>query len=203
MRATLEVAFLFLRSNMLNKPRLIIAVSGASGSIYARAVLELVAKMPIETHLIISDAAKTVMEHEVDFTANDLSMLATVTHDINDIAASISSGSFQTIGMLVAPCSMKTLAEIATGISSNLISRAADVVLKERRKLVLMVRETPFNLVHLRNMTTVTEMGGIIAPPFIATYTKPQSIADAVYNSAGRVLDLMGLPIANLKRWHG
>ena len=188
---------------MLNKPRLIIAVSGASGSIYAKAVLELTATMPIETHLIISDAARKVMECEVDFTANDLSALATFTHDINDVAASISSGSFQTMGMLVVPCSMKTLAEIATGISSNLISRAADVVLKERRKLVLMVRETPFNLVHLRNMTTVTEMGGVIAPPFIATYTKPQSIADAVYNSAGRVLDLMGLPIANLKRWHG
>jgi 4-hydroxy-3-polyprenylbenzoate decarboxylase len=184
-------------------PRLIIGVSGASGTIYAKALLECLQSLPLEIHLVVSDSAREVMRLETDFNYDDLAKLANVTHDINDIGASISSGSFKTLGMIVAPCSMKTLAEIANGVSSNLLSRAADVVLKERRKLVLMVRETPLNLVHLRNMLTITEMGGIIAPPLIATYTRPKSLEEAIYHSAKRVLDLFDLPVQDMKRWQG
>ncbi len=186
-----------------HKQRLIVGVSGASGTIYAKALLEILQSLPVEIHLVVSDSAREVMRLETDFSFADLAALATVVHDINDIGASISSGSFRTAGMIVAPCSMKTLAEIANGVSSNLLSRAADVVLKERRKLVLMVRETPLNLVHLRNMLTVTEMGGIIAPPLIATYTRPQSLTEAITHSAKRVLDLFDLPLVEIKRWQG
>lgn len=189
---------------MINsKQRLIVGVSGASGTVYAKALLEILQSLPLEIHLVISDSAREVMRLETDFNYEDLAGMATVVHDINDIGASISSGSFKTLGMIVAPCSMKTLAEIANGVSSNLLSRAADVVLKERRKLVLMVRETPFNLVHLRNMLTVTEMGGIIAPPLIATYTRPKSLEESIYHSAKRILDLFDFPIASMKRWQG
>lgn len=186
-----------------SKPRLIVGVSGASGTIYAKALLESLQGLSLEIHLVVSDSAREVMRLETDFGFDDLAALATVVHDINDIGASISSGSFKTIGMIIAPCSMKTLAEIANGVSSNLLSRAADVVLKERRKLVLMVRETPFNLIHLRNMVSITEMGGIIAPPLIATYTRPESLDEAIRHSAKRVLDLFDLPLEGIKRWQG
>lgn len=183
--------------------RLIIGISGATGIIYGIRLLELLKPTNIETHLIVSKAGHQTRAYESHFLASDLTDLADFNYNNADIAASIASGSFKTMGMIIAPCSMRTLADIACGATSTLISRAADVVLKERRRLVLMARESPLNLVHIDNMRKVTEMGGIIAPASPAFYTQPNSIDDLVNYSVGRILDLFDieLEVDIVKRW--
>lgn len=179
--------------------RLIVAITGATGSIYGVRLLETLRRLGgVETHLLISSAGWLNIQHELDLDKTTIHALADVVHNVRDVGASIASGSFATDGMIVAPCSMKTLASIALGLSDNLITRAADVVLKERRRLVLMVRETPFNLAHLRNMTSVTEMGGVIFPPLPAFYHRPASIDEMVDQTVDRVIDMfaLGSPIA-------
>lgn len=184
--------------------RLIIAITGATGAVYGVRMLQVLRESPgIETHLMISDAGVLNLHQELDLGRKEVEALADVVHNVRDIGASIASGSFQSDGMVVAPCSMKTLAAIAHGLSDNLISRAADVALKERRRLVLMVRETPFNLAHLRNMTAVTEMGGIIFPPLPGFYQKPKTIEQMVDHTIGRVLDLFAVTHALAPRWNG
>lgn len=184
--------------------RLIVAITGASGAVYGVRLLELLRALgSIETHLMISDAAALNLHHELDLKRADIEALASRVHSVRDIGACVASGSFQSDGMVIAPCSMKTLASVAHGMCDNLITRAADVMLKERRKLVLMVRETPFNLAHLRNMTAVTEMGGIVFPPLPAFYQKPQSINEMVDQTVGRVLDLFGIEQSLAPQWQG
>jgi 4-hydroxy-3-polyprenylbenzoate decarboxylase len=184
--------------------RLVIAITGATGAVYGVRLLQHLAAAPgIETHLVISDAASLTLHQEVGMQRRDVEALAHVVHKNRDIGAAIASGSFQSDGMVVAPCSMKTLASVAHGLSDNLIARAADVVLKERRRLVLMVRETPFNLAHLRNMTAVTEMGGIIFPPLPSFYHRPASIDEMVDHTVARVIDLFGIEHALAPRWGG
>lgn len=184
--------------------RLIIAITGATGAVYGVRLLQVLgATAGIETHLMISDAGVLNLHQELDMNRKDVEALAHAVHNVRDIGASIASGSFQSDGMIVAPCSMKTLASVAHGLSDNLIARAADVVLKERRRLVLMVRETPFNLAHLRNMTAVTEMGGIIYPPLPGFYQRPQTIAEMVDHTVGRVIDLFGIEHLLTPRWNG
>lgn len=187
---------------MANK-RLIIGISGASGAIYGVRLLEVLQDSDIETHLVVSKAAHLTIAQETSYTLPDIQKLADVTYQPNDMAAAISSGSFQTMGMIVAPCSMRSLAEIATGMSTTLLSRAADVVLKERRRLVLMARETPLHTVHLRHMVTLSEMGAVIAPPVPAFYTNPDSVEALVNHSVGRVLDLFDIDANLVKRWQG
>ncbi len=180
------------------------AITGAAGSIYGVRLLEELQKNEdIETHLIVSRAGFLNVATELDVRRSELERLADIVHADRDIGATIASGSFKTDGMIVAPCSMKTLAAIATGLADNLVSRAADVVLKERRRLVLMVRETPFNLVHLRNMTTVTEMGGIIFPPMPSFYAKLESLDAMVNQTVGRMLDLFDVESDLVRRWQG
>ncbi|RJG21687.1 UbiX family flavin prenyltransferase [Massilia cavernae] len=190
---------------MADRPRrLVVAITGATGAVYGVRLLQQLAATPgVETHLVVSDAASLTLHQEVGMQRRDVEALAHVVHKNRDIGASIASGSFQYDGMVVAPCSMKTLASVAHGLSDNLIARAADVVLKERRRLVLMVRETPFNLAHLRNMTVVTEMGGIIFPPLPSFYNKPASIEEMVDHSVARVIDLFGIEHALAPRWGG
>ncbi|MGF6257178.1 UbiX family flavin prenyltransferase [Ensifer sp. LBL] len=188
---------------MTHPRRMIVGISGASGVVYGKRLLELLRDLEIETHLIMSRAACITLAAEATFSRQDLEALATTTHSNKDIGAVCSSGSYKTLGMIVAPCSVKTLAEIATGTTDNLISRAADVVLKERRRLVLMLRETPLHLGHIRNMAQVTEMGAIIYPPVPAFYAKPQSIEDMVDHTVGRVLDLFDLDPGIVRRWRG
>jgi 4-hydroxy-3-polyprenylbenzoate decarboxylase len=184
--------------------RLIVGVTGATGVVYAVRLLEVLrATTEIETHLVISEAGLMSLQQEVSMKKKQMEEMADVVYNVKDIGAAIASGSFQTMGMIVAPCSMKTLASVAHGLSENLISRAADVTLKERRRLVLMVRETPLNLAHLRNMTAVTEMGGIIFPPLPSFYQHPKSIADMVDHSVGRVLDLFAIPHQLTPEWLG
>jgi len=184
--------------------RLVVAITGASGAMYGIRLLQwLRESAQVETHLMISDAGVLSMHYELDMKRKDVEALADVVHSVRDVGACVASGSFQSEGMIVAPCSMKTLGSVAHGLSDNLISRAADVMLKERRRLVLMVRETPFNLAHLRNMTSVTEMGGIIYPPLPALYQKPQSIEEMVDHTAGRVLDLFGIQQTLAPQWQG
>ena len=184
--------------------RLIVAITGATGAVYGASLLRQLGRWPaIETHLVISDAAALTLHQETGLARKDVEALASVVHRHRDVGASIASGSFLTDGMVVAPCSMKTLASIAHGLSDNLIARAADVVLKERRRLVLMVRETPFNLAHLRNMTAVTEMGGVVFPPLPSFYHKPASIEEMVDHTCERVLDLFGLEQPEAARWQG
>lgn len=185
----------------MKKNQLIIGISGASGVIYGIRLLECLQKHPIETHLVISKAAQQACAIETSLSLNELRHLADHYYSIGNIAAAISSGSFKTLGMIIAPCSMRTLADIAWGNTSNLLTRAADVVLKERRRLVLMVRETPLHLGHIRNMAQVTEMGGIIAPPVPAFYNNPLSVEDIVNHSVGRVLDLFDIDAGIVKRW--
>ncbi len=185
----------------MSKPRLIVGISGASGIIYGIRLLEVLQTMPVETHLVVSKAAELTRSYETDVSVAELKSLASVYHRCNDIAAPIASGSFKTMGMVVAPCSMNSLGEIAHGIASNLLTRAADVVLKERRRLVLMPRESPLHLVHLQNMVSVTQMGGIICPPVPAFYQKPQSIAEIVNDSISRVLALFDLDCGLLRPW--
>ena len=189
----------------LNRPtRLIIAITGATGAVYGVRLLQELQKIKgVETHLVVSDAASLTLHQETGLQRREVEALADVVYKPRDIGAAIASGSFLSDGMIVAPCSMKTLASVALGMSDNLIARAADVVLKERRRLVLMVRETPFNLAHLRNMTTVTEMGGVIFPPLPSFYHNPQSIAEMVDHTVGRVLDLFAIDHSLTPRWAG
>jgi 4-hydroxy-3-polyprenylbenzoate decarboxylase len=175
--------------------RLIVAITGATGAIYGVRLLQVLRDVPtVETHLLISPAGVMNLQHELEIGRAKVEAMADVVHNVRDIGATIASGSFRAHAMVVAPCSMRTLAAVAHGLSDNLITRAADVTLKERRRLVLMVRETPLNLAHLRNMTAVTEMGGIVFPPVPGFYQKPQSIAELVDHTVGRVLDLVDLP---------
>ena len=188
----------------VRRKRLIIAITGATGVIYGIRLLQVLRdNADVETHLLISEAGMLNLHQELDMKRKNVEALADVVHNVRDVGASIASGSFQSDGMIIAPCSMKTLAAVAHGLSDNLITRAADVVLKERRRLVLMVRETPFNLAHLRNMTAVTEMGGIIFPPLPGFYHRPASIAEMVDHTVGRVLDLFDIPHALTPRWSG
>ncbi|WP_414636244.1 UbiX family flavin prenyltransferase [Asticcacaulis sp.] len=180
--------------------RLIVAISGASGAIYGIRALEMLKAAGIETHLVVSKAATLSLEAETDLSLADLQALADVVYKPADIGAAIASGSFKTLGMLIAPCSVKTLGEITTGVTSSLVSRAADVCLKERRRLVLMVRESPLHLGHLRSMAAVTEMGAIVAPPMPAFYTKPQSLDDMVRQSVARTLALFDIDVP-MTRW--
>ncbi|MFT3998509.1 MAG: UbiX family flavin prenyltransferase [Asticcacaulis sp.] len=182
--------------------RLIVAISGASGAIYGITALKMLKTLGIESHLVISKAAALSLSAETDLSLPDVGALADQVYRVGDIGATIASGSFRTRGMLIAPCSIKTLSEIATGVTSNLISRAGDVTLKERRRLVLMVRESPLHLGHLKTLTAVTEIGAIVAPPVPAFYTRPQSLQDMVDQSVARALDLFGLE-APVQRWGG
>src|SRR6478672_2596159 len=190
---------------MTDRPRrIVVAITGATGAVYGVQLLERLRAIPgVETHLVISDAATLTLHQEAGLQRRDVETLAHVVHRNREIGASIASGSFQTDGMVIAPCSMKTLAAVAHGLSDNLIARAADVILKERRRLVLMVRETPFNLAHLRNMTAVTEMGGIVFPPLPSFYNKPDSIAEMVDHTVARVIDLLGMDNGIAPRWAG
>jgi 4-hydroxy-3-polyprenylbenzoate decarboxylase len=189
---------------MQSPRRLIVAITGATGAVYGVRLLQALQTIPeIETHLIISDSGALNLHQELDMRRKEIEALALVTHNVRDIGASIASGSFQSEGMIIAPCSMKTLAAIANGLSDNLITRAADVVLKERRRLILLVREAPFNLAHLRNMTAVTEMGGIIYPPLPNFYHRPATIAEMVDHTLARVLDLFRIEHVLAPRWTG
>lgn len=186
---------------MMEKPRLIVGISGASGVIYGVRLLELLRELPVETHLVMSRSAQITIAHELDVKLAGVRALADRCHDIADIAAPISSGSFRTLGMIVAPCSMRSLAEIANGVTTSLLTRAADVVLKERNRLVLMVRETPLHLGHLRNMTAAAELGAVISPPVPAFYARPQTIEEMVDHTLVRVLDLFGFDAKPIRRW--
>ncbi len=180
------------------------AISGASGAVYGVRLLQTLAELDhVQTHLIVSDAGVLNLRQELDMGRAEVEALADVAYPVGDVGAAIASGSFQCDGMVVAPCSMRTLGAVAHGLSDNLIARAADVILKERRRLILMVRETPLNLAHLRNMTSVTEMGGIIFPPVPGFYHRPQSIADMIDHTVSRVVDLLGLPLGQAPRWSG
>jgi flavin prenyltransferase len=183
------------------RPRLIVGISGASGVIYGARLLELLRPLPVETHLVISRAAEVTLARETDLKIAEVRARADFVHAIGDMAAPISSGSFQTIGMVVAPCSIRSMSEIASGVTTTLLSRAADVVLKERRRLVLMVRETPLHTGHLRTMAALSEMGAVVAPPVPAFYARPATIAEVIDQSLGRVLDLFGLDIGTVRRW--
>ena len=180
--------------------RVVVGITGASGILYGIRTLECLRRLEIETHLVMTRAAHVTLTHELPWKAEQVKELATIHYASTDIGAAISSGSFRTMGMVVAPCSIKSLSEIATGVTDGLLSRAADVTLKERRPLVLMVRETPLHLGHLRSMTQVTEMGAIVMPPVPAFYAKPESIDDIVDHSVGRMLDLLGLDSGNVRR---
>jgi 4-hydroxy-3-polyprenylbenzoate decarboxylase len=201
-----NIAYLQLMKHMpvkSSKPPLVVGITGASGAIYGVRLLELLRACKVNTHLIVSRAAQMTMAYEMDLKLADVERMATVVHSNNDVGAACSSGSFPTRGMIIAPCSIKTMSEIATGNTANLISRAADVVLKERRRLVLMLRETPLHIGHLRNMATVTEAGGIIYPPVPAFYARPKSIAEMVDHTLARVLDLFDIDIGKIYRWTG
>lgn len=188
---------------MSGTKRLIVGVSGASGAIYGIRLLELLKGADIETHLIVSRVARMTIAYETDKSIADLEALATVTYPEQDLSAACSSGSFKTLGMIIAPCSIKTMGEIAGGTTSNLVSRAADVCLKERRRLVLMLRETPLHLGHIRSMAAVTEAGAIVYPPVPAFYARPQSIEDMIDHTLGRVLDLFDIDLGTVRRWSG
>lgn len=183
--------------------RLVVAITGASGAIYGVRMLERLRELPVETHLVVSRWARVTIEHETDYSLADVKALADVTYSENDQAAAVSSGSFTTRGMVIAPCSTKTLAGIATGFAYNLVCRAADVVLKERRPLVLAVRETPLNAVHLRNMLTLCELGATIVPPTPAFYARPADLDELVDYTVLRILDQFGFELESDSRWRG
>ena len=185
----------------MSKRRIIIGISGASGFQYGMKALELLQSQDVETHLVVSKGAELTRSLETDISREEVFSLADVVHPIGDLGAAISSGSFTTLGMLIAPCSMRSLAAIAHNLSDNLLTRAADVTLKERRRLVLMVRETPLNLGHIRNMAQVTEMGGIVFPPVPALYQRPATVDEIITHSVGRALDLFGIDVPRLPRW--
>jgi flavin prenyltransferase len=187
---------------MTNKSnRIIVGITGATGIIYGIRLLEVLRQIGIESHLVISKTAEMTRACETDLSANQLRVLANKHYSITDLAAPISSGSFRTMGMIVAPCSIRTMSEIANSVTGNLLTRAADVVLKERRRLVLMLRESPYTASHIRNMLTVTESGAIIAPPVPAFYNRPTKIEDLVDHSVGRALDLFDLDVPIFRRW--
>jgi 4-hydroxy-3-polyprenylbenzoate decarboxylase len=181
--------------------RMIIGISGASGVTYGVRLLQLLRNAGVETHLVMSKTAELTFAYETDLKIAEVRELANVSHAIDDMASAISSGSFRTAGMIVAPCSMRSMSEIASGVTTTLLTRAADVVLKERRRLVLMVRETPLHTGHLRTMTALSEMGAIIAPPVPAFYAKPENLDDMVEHTVGRVLDLFDIDIGIVRRW--
>jgi 4-hydroxy-3-polyprenylbenzoate decarboxylase len=187
-----------------NQPqRLVIGISGASGVIYGVRTLQLLQHAGIETHLVMSKSAEMTLAYETDHRAKDVRSLASVCHPVGDIGASVSSGSFATIGMLIVPCSIRTMSEIASGVTSTLLTRAADVVLKERRRLVLAVRESPLHAGHLRTMTLLSEIGAVISPIVPAFYNRPQSVDDIINHTVGRLLDLFGIETGVVKRWQG
>ena len=184
--------------------RVIVGISGASGAVYGARLLQVLRELPgVESHLVVSSAGRRNLQHELDLEPPDVRALADVMHDLDNVGASIASGSFAAHAMVVAPCSMRTLAAIAHGLADNLLTRAADVTLKERRRLVLLARETPLHLVHLRNMAAVTEMGAIVCPPMPAFYQRPTSVGEVVDHSVARVLDLLGLAHELAPRWQG
>ena len=183
--------------------RIIVGISGASGIVYGLRALQFLRDCGVQTHLVMSKSAKLTLHYELDMSVATFEALADEVHPINNIGATIASGSFRTAGMLIAPCSVRTMSEIATGVTSTLLTRAADVVLKERRRLVLMVRETPLHTGHLRTMTRLSEMGAVIAPPVPAFYTRPQTLDEVVTQTVGRALDLFDLDLAQVKRWQG
>lgn len=185
------------------RPRLVVGITGASGAAYGVRLLERARDLGVETHLVVTPSGVLNVHHECGLDRRTLESLATVAHAPGEIGACIASGSFDTAAMVIAPCTMKTLAAIAHGFGDNLLTRAADVTLKERRRLILMVRETPFNLAHLRNMTAVTEMGGIVFPPLPAFYHRPQTIAELVDETVERVLQLAGIAAARPQAWAG
>lgn len=188
---------------MTHTPHIIVGISGASGAIYGIRMLEALRACGVYSHLIISKHAQLTIQAETDYALEAVHALADEVHASGNMAACISSGSHQNFGMIIAPCSVRSLAEIATGVTSTLLTRSADVCLKERRRLVVMLRETPLNLSHIRNMATVTEMGGIIAPPLPAFYQKPETIEDIIRHTTGRMLDLFDLPHEMVSRWKG
>src|SRR5882757_9052896 len=183
--------------------RLIVAISGASGVIYGVRALQRLRDAGVETHLVMTRAAKITLSHETNLKVTDVEALASVVHHADDVGASIASGSFLTLGMIVAPCSIRSLSEVATGVTTGLLARAADVMLKERRRLVLMVRETPLHGGHLKTMLAATEMGAIIVPPVPAFYFRPKSLAEVIDQTVGRSLDLFGLEVQGVRRWEG
>jgi 4-hydroxy-3-polyprenylbenzoate decarboxylase len=186
---------------MATKKRLIVGISGASGAVYGVRLLEALRRSTIETHLVMSHLAEVTLAYETDLKVADVHTLADVVYSMNDIGAAISSGSFRTEGMIVAPCSIRSLAEIAYGTTTGLLTRAADVVLKERRRLVLLVRETPLHTGHLRAMIAASENGAIVMPPVPAFYTRPKSVEDIVDHTVGRALDLFGVDNPLVRRW--
>lgn len=193
-----------MRQTMPTPRRLVVAISGASGAVYGVRLLQRLRETAgIETHLVVSDAGWHNLQHELAMERSAIEALADQLHDVRDIGATLASGSFQCSGMVVAPCSMRTLAAVAHGLADNLITRAADVMLKERRRLLLMVRESPLSLVHLRNMVSVTEAGAIVCPPLPTFYLRPQSVDDIVDQSVARALDLLDIPHALATRWGG
>jgi flavin prenyltransferase len=183
--------------------RLVVGISGASAVIYGVRMLELLRKTNIETHLVVSRSAEMTLAYETDFTPKEVRALASVSHPIADIGAAISSGSFATMGMVIVPCSIRTMSEIATGVTSTLLTRAADVALKERRRVVLALRETPLHSGHLRNMATLSDIGAIVAPIVPAFYNRPKTVDDIINHTVGRLLDLFGIETDVVKRWEG
>jgi 4-hydroxy-3-polyprenylbenzoate decarboxylase len=183
--------------------RLIVGISGASGTIYGVRLLELLRKAEVETHLVMSRSAEMTLAYETDIKPKDVRALASVHYAVTDIGAAISSGSFPTMGMIIAPCSIRTMSEIASGVTASLLSRAGDVVLKEKRRLVLAIRETPLHVGHLRSMTVLAEIGAVIAPIVPAFYNRPRSVDDIVNHTCGRLLDLFGIDTGIVKRWKG
>jgi 4-hydroxy-3-polyprenylbenzoate decarboxylase len=183
--------------------RLVVGISGASAVIYGVRMLELLRQTNIETHLVMSRSAEMTLAYETDFTAKEVRALASVSHPIADIGAAISSGSFATMGMVIVPCSIRTMSEIATGVTSTLLTRAADVALKERRRVVLALRETPLHSGHLRNMAMLSDIGAIVAPIVPAFYNRPKTVDDIINHTVGRLLDLFGIETDVVKRWEG
>ncbi len=181
--------------------RLVVGISGASGVVYGIHLLKALRALPVESHLIVSRSAELTLSHETDLKCADVQALADVAYPAEDVGAAVASGSFPTLGMVVAPCSIRSMSEIAAGVTSTLLTRAADVTLKERRRLVLMLRETPLHTGHLRHLLALSEMGAVIAPPVPAFYSRPQNVEDVVDQSVGRVLDLFGLEAPGVRRW--
>jgi flavin prenyltransferase len=189
---------------MATEPRrLVVGISGASGVIYGVRMLELLRDTDVETHLVMSKSAELTLAYETDLKAKEVKALASVNHPATDIGAAISSGSFPTMGMVIVPCSIRTMSEIATGVTSSLVSRAADVVLKEKRRLVLALRETPLHGGHLRTMTTLADIGAVVAPIVPAFYAKPKTVDDIINHSVGRLLDFFGIETKVVRRWQG
>jgi 4-hydroxy-3-polyprenylbenzoate decarboxylase len=188
-------------NSLLHPPRLVVGICGASGVVYGVRLLEQLRNLKIESHLVMSKAAELTLRYETELKPAQMRALAAHSYAMGDIAAPISSGSFQTLGMMIAPCSIKTMSEIATGVTGSLLSRAADVTLKERRRLVLMVRETPLHSGHLRTMLALSEMGAIIAPPVPAFYAQPKTIDAMIAQTVGRMLDLFGIEMPGTRRW--